>query len=601
VDPDAPLQLHIGQVLARDYRVVRALAAGGMGSVYLVEQLSTGKQRALKVMHPQYARDEESRARFAQEARAGARIKSEHVVEVVAAGVDDETGIPWLAMELLDGEELSLRMRRTGRLPPSEVLEIFRQLGHGLGEAHRQGLVHRDLKPENLFIAVARSRSAPFTLKILDFGVAKLTQETMTAAQSAGTRPIGTPRWMAPEQSEEHAHIAPATDVWALGLIAFYLLTGRLYWRAANSSTSSMTTLLRELILDPIDLPSIRAAALGADGAIPRGFDEWFLRCVNRDAKARFANADEALTALVPLLENAPTWVPPAQPKATALPSAQESGDGATVGQGAFENARVSTLSNRANLGAPLPSTGTVPFGTEDATRPAQPNLQPVSRVPAQVPPPIALPLSLPAVSSETTPARPASIANTPASQGASPQLAKPEIGAATAPLAVERAPGAKTPLFAGVAAGVIVLALIASFALRSKPSALLPVAPPAPAPIAQPAAPPKLAAPDSFTYVIESIPSGAAVMEGDKSLGETPLQLTMDNQSLRTQPRHFRIVKEGYTPYSVIQGPSFETVKIIETLGEQATDDKPEEPRPQKPRHRDEPGQDEPELRLKR
>jgi serine/threonine protein kinase len=599
VDPDAPLQLHIGQVLARDYRVVRALAAGGMGSVYLVEQLSTGKQRALKVMHPQYARDEESRARFAQEARAGARIKSEHVVEVVAAGVDDETGIPWLAMELLDGEELSLRMRRTGRLPPSEVLEIFRQLGHGLGEAHRQGLVHRDLKPENLFIAVARSRSAPFTLKILDFGVAKLTQETMTAAQSAGTRPIGTPRWMAPEQSEEHAHIAPATDVWALGLIGFYLLPGRLYWRAANSSTSSMTTLLRELILDPIDLPSIRATALGADGAIPRGFDEWFLRCVNRDAKARFANADEALNALAPLLENAPAWVPPSQPTVAALPEAQESGDGATVGQGAFENARVSTLSNRANLGAPLPSTGTVPFGTEDATRSSQPNLQPVPRASAQLPPPpIGPPISLPAISSETLPARPASIANTPAAQGTSPQVAKPELGAATAPLAIQRSPGSKTPLLAGIAAGVVVLALIAFFALRSKPPAPMPIAPPAPAPIAQPAAPPKLAAPDSFTYVIESIPSGAAVMEGDKNLGETPLQLTMDNQSLRTQPRHFRIVKEGYTPYSVIQGPSFETVKIIETLGEQA---KPEEPRPVKPKHRDEPEQDAPELRLKR
>src|SRR6478735_1243029 len=113
-----PTHLEPGQVLARDFRVIKPLAAGGMGSVYLVEQLSTGRQRALKVMHPQLARDEESRGRFQQEAKVGGRIKSEHVVEVVSAGIDDETNIPWLAMELLDGQELSERMKEKGRLSP---------------------------------------------------------------------------------------------------------------------------------------------------------------------------------------------------------------------------------------------------------------------------------------------------------------------------------------------------------------------------------------------------------------------------------------------------------------------------------------------------
>ena len=323
------LHLQIGQTLARDYRVVRALAAGGMGSVYLVDQLSTGKQRALKVMHPQYARDEESRARFAQEARAGARIKSEHVVEVVAAGVDDETGIPWLAMELLDGEELSARARRAGRLPAGEVLEIFRQLGHGLGEAHRQGLVHRDLKPENIFIAVPRRDGAPFTLKILDFGVAKLAQESQ--AQTEGTRPVGTPRWMAPEQSEERGHVTPATDVWAMGLLAFYLLTGRFYWKAANAN-GSLTTLLRELVLEPIEPPSVRATALGLGQTLPAGFDDWFARCVVREPAARFPDADAAMRALIPLLENAPAWDARAVPLVSQSRPAEESGDGATLG-----------------------------------------------------------------------------------------------------------------------------------------------------------------------------------------------------------------------------------------------------------------------------
>ncbi|MBS2025159.1 MAG: protein kinase, partial [Deltaproteobacteria bacterium] len=301
----APTHLEAGQVLARDFRVLKPLAAGGMGSVYLVEQLSTGRQRALKVMHPQLARDAESRGRFQQEARVGARIRSEHVVEVVSAGIDDDTGIPWLAMELLDGEELAQRMKRQGRLAPDEVLEVFRQLCHGLGEAHRAGLVHRDLKPENIFIATSRRQDVPFTVKILDFGVAKLVQEVQGGGD--GTRPVGTPRWMAPEQSDTTAHILPATDVWALGLIAFHLLTGRSYWRAIERG-ANFTALMRELVFEPIESASERATELQLAPALPAGFDAWFARCVVREQEKRYPDATAALAGLEPLLKNAHFW-----------------------------------------------------------------------------------------------------------------------------------------------------------------------------------------------------------------------------------------------------------------------------------------------------
>ncbi|TMA33515.1 MAG: serine/threonine protein kinase [Deltaproteobacteria bacterium] len=225
-------QLKEGQVLGKDFRILKPLAAGGMGAVYLVEQLSTGRERALKIMHPQFVKSPDSRARFTQEAKVGARIRSDHVVEVVSAGVDDDTGIPWLAMELLDGEELAKRIQRKKFLPPSETLEIFRQLCHALGEAHKNGLVHRDLKPQNIFMARSRRQGEAFTVKILDFGVAKLVQEQQ--GEGDATKPVGTPRWMAPEQSDQGAAIRPATDVWALGLIAFNCLTGKFYWRTAS-------------------------------------------------------------------------------------------------------------------------------------------------------------------------------------------------------------------------------------------------------------------------------------------------------------------------------------------------------------------------------
>ncbi len=292
-------QLSPGTVFARDFRVVRHLAAGGMGAVYVVEQVSTQRPRALKIMLPDLVREPKARERFMQEATVSARIRSDHVVEVVGAGVEETTGTPWIAMELLEGEELADTMRRRRVLPPAEVMEVYRQLCHGLGAAHRAGLVHRDLKPENIFMCAARREGVSFTVKILDFGIAKVVGESRTSA--ASTSAIGSPLWMAPEQADQ-GMIRPATDVWALGLIAYHLLTGSYYWRTANTENFVFPALLKEVYMDPIEPASARAASYGLAQLLPAGFDAWFAQCVVRDPAQRFHDASQALAALLPIL-----------------------------------------------------------------------------------------------------------------------------------------------------------------------------------------------------------------------------------------------------------------------------------------------------------
>ncbi len=285
-----------GTIFGRDFRVVRGLRAGGMGAVYIVDQLSTGKQRALKVMAPELASDPTIRERFVLEARAASAIESDHVVEIVTAGVDEETGSPYLVMELLKGEELADAIARTGALPLGDAAEILAQVGHALAQAHQKGIVHRDLKPENIFLAVSKRREVPFTAKILDFGIAKLVE----SSQKTGTQPLGTPLFMAPEQTDRKGRIAPGTDVWALGLIAFRLLAGRDFWREADGS---LPMLLREIVVEPIPFASQRARELGVpEGALPSGFDAWFARCVNRDIDARFAEAGQCVQAFSELV-----------------------------------------------------------------------------------------------------------------------------------------------------------------------------------------------------------------------------------------------------------------------------------------------------------
>ncbi|MBX3268617.1 MAG: protein kinase [Sandaracinaceae bacterium] len=277
-------------------RVERLLGEGGMGTVYVATQLATGRQRALKVLHPTYVANPAYVERFVTEARVGSQIQSEHIVEVVGAGVDEATRQPWLAMELLEGQSLDELVTQRGPLPANEVLSLFEQTCHGLAAAHAVGIVHRDLKPENLFVAKARRVGLPFVAKILDFGIAKLTQEAMTAS---GSQAIGTPFWMAPEQAQAQGRIGPQTDVWALGLIGFYALAGRPYWLSAQPGREGgFAQFIHEAVVAPITPPSLRIRELGVGVALTPAFDSWFARCLARDSSERYPSAQHCLEGL---------------------------------------------------------------------------------------------------------------------------------------------------------------------------------------------------------------------------------------------------------------------------------------------------------------
>jgi serine/threonine protein kinase len=314
--------LGAGSVFAGDYRVVGPLSSGGMGAVYVVEQLSTGARRALKLMHPALVSSARLRERFEQEARVSARIPSDHVVAVLAAGVDDASGLPYLVMELLEGRDLASAALEKGSWSALEVREIFEQLCHGLGAAHALGIVHRDIKPENVFLANPRRAGANVTVKILDFGIAKISRD----AYRTHTAAVGTPLWMAPEQARDSAEITPATDVWALGLLAFWLCCGVSYFRAASSPEPNMDHLFREILHDEIAPASARAAELGRPGILFRGFDAWFAHAVARNPAERFPDARAALAALLPVLDETRAALATTQlaldPPVAPLPSA---------------------------------------------------------------------------------------------------------------------------------------------------------------------------------------------------------------------------------------------------------------------------------------
>jgi serine/threonine protein kinase len=290
-----------GSVIGEGYCVVRLIGRGSMGAVYEATELGTGMQRALKVMAPDLIDDERALYRFEREARLGARIPSTGVVHTLAAGTDEASGLKWIAMEYVAGQSLE-EWLATGP-PTSQVRSAIEQLLRAVAAAHALGVIHRDLKPGNIMI-VREPGSEPGApqmplLKVLDFGVAKSLHSHTASSTQEG---LGTPMWTAPEQGKHHHLPAANADLWALGLLVFWLLTGKMYWLSANRRQAPLAEMVLELVSRPLPAASARAAELGCVERIPRGFDAWFARCTNRDPTARFDNAGAALDALAPIL-----------------------------------------------------------------------------------------------------------------------------------------------------------------------------------------------------------------------------------------------------------------------------------------------------------
>jgi eukaryotic-like serine/threonine-protein kinase len=294
-------------IIASRYLPVRVIGKGGMGVVYEVVDARTGQHLALKLLLAGGAASIADLHRFKREARAPAKIKSEHVVHVLDADTAPELDdAPFLVMELLEG--LDLEQAATLAQPgPATVVDWLRQIAPALDKAHRMGIIHRDLKPENLFLANQEAR--PPRLKILDFGIAKITEEDSTATASGQI--LGTPRYMAPEQATQNSKVTGATDRYALGLVAYRLLAGESYYRGP------MMSVLAELLHGVPSAPSARHPQLGA------GFDAWFLQACHREPECRFPSASEQMEALaralgLPCVQPAGEPEPPSSPRVDA-------------------------------------------------------------------------------------------------------------------------------------------------------------------------------------------------------------------------------------------------------------------------------------------
>jgi len=277
-----------------------------------VLQKNTERRRALKVMLPSLVTDPEMRARFELEARVAAGIESEHIVETLDAGIDEATGMPFIVMELLKGEELGRMLKERKRLPPDEVVTLLYQAAIALDKTHAAGIVHRDLKPENMFIT-RRDDGSP-RLKILDFGVAKIVADGTVNASS--TKSVGSPLYMAPEQISGDQKIGPAVDRYALAHIAFTLLVGKPYWHRARKAAEGLYPYLMQVMRGAQSPASERAAELGV--SLSPAFDTWFAKATTPQWAERFGESVEQILALAEALDvAAPAKV---LPKRTRLP-----------------------------------------------------------------------------------------------------------------------------------------------------------------------------------------------------------------------------------------------------------------------------------------
>lgn len=282
------------------YLVVSRIGEGGSGMVYLVEHTRVGRRYALKVLDQTLARKPAVLARFYREARAAATVGDEHIVDVFDMG-DLENGSPYMVMELLEGRDLAAALDRDGPMPIEHAIAVTHQCCYALDAAHKKGIIHRDIKPKNIFLTQRRDGSE--FVKVLDFGISKILEAAndVKAGALTGTgTAIGTPHYMSVEQVDGCRDIDARTDVYAMGVVLFEMLTDRTPFDAPTYAK-----LVMKLVTDPPpSLVDIRAD-------IPPELEHVVHRALAKNREERFQSMTALAEALAPFaaLSQAPRLV----------------------------------------------------------------------------------------------------------------------------------------------------------------------------------------------------------------------------------------------------------------------------------------------------
>jgi serine/threonine-protein kinase len=323
-DPTGGVGLAPGDRVADRYEIVRLLGAGGMGAVFEARHIAIGKVVALKVLRPELANDPQGSVRFLQEARAANEVRHRNIVEILDFGIDG--GRYYMVMEYLRGESLAALMEREGRMSPGRIIAIMDPVLRALAVAHERGIVHRDIKPENIFLAVEEEGAEPVP-KLLDFGIAKRTNNEdvrLTSTRMA----LGTPAYMAPEQVTGAKSVTGAADQYAVGVILYEALTGRIPHEAETYNLM----IIAKVTAGPTPLSVLRP---DLDPALV----DVIMRALATEPAQRFPTVAALREALVPfrdLVDPAPVAPPrpvapsdPTRPDGTAM---MPEGPGAAMG-----------------------------------------------------------------------------------------------------------------------------------------------------------------------------------------------------------------------------------------------------------------------------
>ncbi len=287
-----------------NYRVLKKIGTGGMGAVYLAEHPLIGKRVALKVIHRELAGNRDVVQRFFQEARAVNQIGNEHIVEIHDFGVTPE-GDHFYMMEYLEGQTLAQVLTHERVFDVMRALHVGAQIAAALGAAHSSGVIHRDLKPDNVMLVA--KKGDPDFVKLLDFGLAKMFAAHSAVKTAAGVL-LGTPQYMSPEACESKPHVDHRTDIYALGVLLFQMMTGVLPF---DGETMGEVLVKQVTALPPVPR--------GFNPAIPPSVEQIVLRCLAKAPDGRFPT----MIALRDALLDPEAYLgasPPVQPARSVAP-----------------------------------------------------------------------------------------------------------------------------------------------------------------------------------------------------------------------------------------------------------------------------------------